>query len=436
MRTKNRIFAISILLVITFWVTDALVDFTFFSEGESFLDELVSPGPYEIYIRLLGTVFILIPGIIVSRIYDRHKKADTSLREINEDLKVAQHLTKIGNWKWLIATNKITWSDELCRINGWDPETPAPPFAGMDRFYTPESWKRLSGAVTEAVNTGKPYALELDQIRIDGTKLKTFSRGEADYDANGKIVSLHGTVLDITEQKALQEQLIAQDRLSSIGQLVSGVAHEINNPLTSVVGFSELLLNRDLPSDIKNDLKIIHEEAHRAAKIVKGLLYFTRQNPEGKTMVDINQIIQQALDLRTYEQQVNNIQVKTGFAESLPQIMGNASQLHQVFFNLIVNAEQAVLEAHGKGTINITTKQSGDNIRISVSDDGPGISPENMGKLFTPFFTTKGTGKGTGLGLSICHGIITEHGGSLYAESEVGKGAVFTIELPVPDKQT
>ncbi len=143
------------------------------------------------------------------------------------------------------------------------------------------------------------------------------------------------------------------------------------------------------------------------------------------------------LDLRAYEQKVNNIEVDTHFAVDLPEIIADGFQLQQVFLNIVINAEQSMLEAHGKGILTVTTDQVGDIIRASFADDGPGIAKENLGYLFDPFFTTKEEGKGTGLGLSICHGIITEHGGRIYAESELGKGATFVVELPVttPDKE-
>lgn len=223
---------------------------------------------------------------------------------------------------------------------------------------------------------------------------------------------------------------MAQDRLASIGQLASGIAHELNNPLTGVIGFSELLLGKDLPEDVKEDLVTINNEAKRTANIVKGLLTFARKQKTEKEPVDINSIIQGVLQLRSYEQRVNNIDVQVRFAPDLPRVTGNGSQLQQAFINIVVNAEQAMLEAHNRGRFTIATEQAGDRIRISFTDDGPGISPENMRNLFTPFFTTKEVGKGTGLGLSICHGIVTTHNGRIYAESELGKGATFVVELP------
>jgi signal transduction histidine kinase len=192
-----------------------------------------------------------------------------------------------------------------------------------------------------------------------------------------------------------------------------------------------MLLKRDLPEDVKDDLKIVNDEAQRTARIVKNLLIFARKQPEGKTAVDINENIRGVLNLRDHEQKVNNIRVITHFASDLPQVTGNSSQLQQVFFNIVINAEFFMLEAHQKGNLTITTERIGDFVQASFADDGPGISNENIKHLFIPFFTTKEVGKGTGLGLSICHGIITEHGGRIYAESEFGKGATFIVELPI-----
>ncbi len=251
------------------------------------------------------------------------------------------------------------------------------------------------------------------------------------FDEKGEITGAVHTSRDITQSRKIQEKLMAQDRLASIGLLVSGVAHEINNPLTGIIGFSDLLLQKNLPDDTKAELQVINDEAQRTARIVRNLLTFARKQPEGKLTVNLNVQIERVLSLRHHEQEMNNIQSNLDFAPDLPQVTGNASQLQQVFFNIVVNAEQAMFGAHNKGFLTITTERVGDNVRVSFADDGPGITPENMNRLFTPFFTTKEVGKGTGLGLSICHGIITEHGGKIYAESGPGKGATFILELPV-----
>lgn len=287
------------------------------------------------------------------------------------------------------------------------------------------------GKYREAIQTGQTMRWEEISIYPTGKKVGEVSVAPM-FDANGKCTQLIGTVRDITEQRQLQEKLVVTDRLASIGQLVSGIAHELNNPLTGVIGFSELLANRkDLPADAKEDLNAIVSEARRAAQVVKGLLTFARKQGSEKQPVDVHSIIQGILQLRSNEQKVNNVEASTHFAPDMPQVIGNLLQLQQVFINIIMNAEQAIIEAHNKGKLTISTERADDMVRVSFADDGPGISPENMNKLFTPFFTTKETGKGTGLGLSICHGIVTEHGGKVYAESELGKGATFIVELPI-----
>ena len=251
------------------------------------------------------------------------------------------------------------------------------------------------------------------------------------FDEKGEVVGTVHITEDITGRKKMEEQLIVTDRLASIGELSSGIAHELNNPLTGVIGFSQLLLEKDVPDDVREDLEIIHSEAQRTAKVVKNLLTFARKHDTEKGLVNINSNIEKVLELRAYEQKVSNIQVNTRFAPDLPEIMADYFQLQQVFLNIIINAEHFMIEANNRGTLTITTERTGDIIRASLADDGPGIPKENLGHLFDPFFTTKEVGKGTGLGLSICHGIITEHGGRIYAESELGKGATFIVELPI-----
>ncbi len=236
---------------------------------------------------------------------------------------------------------------------------------------------------------------------------------------------------DITERKRIEEQLITTSRLATIGELASGVAHEINNPLTSVIGFSELLLERPLPDDIRADLSIIRNEAERAARVVKNLLTFARKHPNERQAVNVNDVIGKVLELRAYDQKVNNILVTTLFASAMPNLMADGFQLQQVFFNLIINAEYFMIESHKKGNLTIATEVTGGLVRASIADDGPGISEENLKHLFNPFFTTKPVGKGTGLGLSICHGIISAHGGRIFVESALGKGTKFTVELPL-----
>ena len=285
--------------------------------------------------------------------------------------------------------------------------------------------------VQKAFQDGKSHTVEMTKVMPSGEVAFWENTANPIRDAGGRVVSCLEVAKNITDRKKMQEQLILTERLASIGQLAAGMAHELNNPLTGVIGFSEVLLEKDLPENIKEELVTINREARRAAKVVKGLLTFTREQGAEKTLMDINSIIQSILQLRSYEQRARKIEVDTRFASDLPQVMGNGVQLQQVFLNIIINAEQAMVGAHGRGKLTVATERVGNIVRASITDDGPGISPNNMKKLFTPFFTTREVGKGTGLSLSICHGIVTEHGGKLYAESKLDAGATFVVELPI-----
>ncbi len=232
-------------------------------------------------------------------------------------------------------------------------------------------------------------------------------------------------------EKRLQQELSLSRQLAIIGEVASGIAHEINNPLTGVLGLSELLLSRDLPNDVKKDIQSIRDEARRIARIVEGLLIFARKRKPGQEYLDLNDIIKRILELRSYEMKIHNIQVVTQLAPDIPRTMADPGQIQQVFLNVILNAEKEMVMAHNKGKLLIRTEKVGNIIKISFADDGRGIPPEIMDKIFQPFFTTREVGSGVGLGLSICHGIVTAHQGKIYAESEYGKGATFIVELPV-----
>jgi signal transduction histidine kinase len=213
--------------------------------------------------------------------------------------------------------------------------------------------------------------------------------------------------------------------------MASGVAHELNNPLTSVIGLSQLLIGEDLPESLKEDLRGIRSEAQRAAAVVKGLLTFAREHAPHKQPVQVNDVLQDVLKLRAYEQHINNIQVHTRLDPALPLVTADAFQLQQVFLNIVLNSEQAMGETNRHSKLSVVSAREGEGIRVSISDNGPGIAPENLARIFNPFFTTKEVGKGTGLGLSICYGIVKNHGGNISARSEAGRGATFIVDLPL-----
>ena len=230
--------------------------------------------------------------------------------------------------------------------------------------------------------------------------------------------------------KATQAQLIQSEKLSAVGEFVAGVAHELNNPLTSVIGFAELLKEVDLHPKHRGYLQYIVKSTERCHKIVQGLLSFARQHPPERVLLNVNDLISGVLEILAYEMRTSNIEVQRQFDPALPKILGDSHQFQQVVLNILNNARQAIETTGSNGMIRIGTECNGAHVRIIVEDNGPGIQPENLTKVFDPFFTTKAVGKGTGLGLSLCYGIIREHGGIITAQSLPGRGATFIIEVP------
>ena len=307
------------------------------------------------------------------------------------------------------------------------------------KLVTPEQIDFIFKEYNKLFRTGEPIRnLVYECVLKDGER--RLVEGYVNLIKKGDwIEGFQGTLRDITERKRqeeerrqLEQKAQVTSRLASVGEMAAGVAHEINNPLTGVIGYAQLLMDRgDIPSDIRRDLAAINDGAQRVASIVKRLLVFSRQVKPERRFIDINELIESTLALRAYHLRVNNIKVTTQLAPDLLETMADPGQLQQVFLNLVVNAETEMKLAHGKGKLIITTEKSDNTIKICVKDDGPGIKPEVMDRIFDPFFTTREVGQGTGLGLSLCHGIVAEHNGKTYAESKLGKGATFVVELPV-----
>jgi PAS domain S-box-containing protein len=263
----------------------------------------------------------------------------------------------------------------------------------------------------------------------NGTDADCVMTAAARKNENGNIIGYQGTIRDVTEKKRMERQLLQAEKLSSLGGILSGVAHELNNPLTSIVGISQLIMRKPVSDDMREKLETIHRESLRTSKIIQGLLTFAREHKPERIMISVNQILQESYRLREYEFKVDNIGIQLDLSEDVPLTAADPYQLQQVFINLINNSHDALVTGGGKALV-IRSLYRDDSIVIEFEDDGPGISPETIGFIFDPFFTTKEVGKGTGLGLSVAYGIIKEHGGKIDVESEPGKGTKFTVHLP------
>jgi PAS domain S-box-containing protein len=266
--------------------------------------------------------------------------------------------------------------------------------------------------------------------RKDGTTFPSSCVIVPLVDAREHVTHVVSVERDVTDELRLREQLVHTERLSAAGQLVSGVAHELNNPLQSVIGFAELLLDGEERSEPRQDLEMIRIEAMRAARIVRNLLSFVRRSPGTRTLESINQVVRSTVALRAYELETASIVVEERYEEGLPSVSINREEIQQVVLNLILNAEQAVQASQGRGRLSVRTAGGEAGVTVEIADDGPGVPWEHAGRIFEPFFTTKDVGEGTGLGLSIALGIAEAHGGDLNLVSS-SSGACFRLLLPV-----
>jgi signal transduction histidine kinase len=250
------------------------------------------------------------------------------------------------------------------------------------------------------------------------------------FEADSKLAGVIISVRDITREKKFEQQVVQSERLAAMGAMIGGVAHELNNPLTSILGVSDLLQDSQTTDSARKQIAILQQQARRAAEIVHNLTYFATPPTPGKTRVNLGDIVERTLNLHSYSLRKNNITVDFIREQGLPYVQGDPHQLMQIFLNLILNAEQAIREARDRGTLRIRLGTTGQSVWASFLDDGPGIPPDILVSIFDPFYTTKRPGRGTGLGLSICKSVMKEHNGTVEAANVPGGGAVFTVALP------
>jgi PAS domain S-box-containing protein len=273
--------------------------------------------------------------------------------------------------------------------------------------------------------------LDLQVLRADGRAGQFSVNLSPMRDEQGHVSSIVVVMSDVTDAASLQSKLMHAEKMAAVGQLVSGVAHEVNNPLTAILGFADLLMeNSELPESARKDLRVILQEAQRTKQIVQNLLSFARQMPPQRKPVQLNPILKRTIQLRSYDLQSRGVSVTERLKDHLPFVVGDAHQLQQVFLNILNNAYDAVREAGQGARIEISTSCTDNYVEVSFRDNGPGISHPD--RIFDPFFTTKQVGEGTGLGLSICYGIVKEHGGEILCSNNTDdKGATFVVRLPI-----
>ena len=399
-------------------------------------------------IKLIGTF---------QDITDR-KRVEEELRQANErlllsDLKISENHSELPMWAvgvWTSRANEVVWSEELYNMYGFDPALPPPPYTEHQKLFTPESWERLSSALSNTIETGNPYELELETVRENESRGWMWVRGETVLDARGVIVGLWGAAQDITDRKLIEQeqrvrlesQLRQSQKMEAVGTLAGGIAHDFNNILAAIMGYTEIALEgeQEEGKSTQNELRSILQSANRAKGLVQQILTFSRRADAQLKLVDVNHelLITANLLKQTLPKMID---IRLELSEDVAPVMGDPYQIEQILMNLGTNSRDAMPDG---GTLTIATSQqavsglmclvcaqsfAGDYVVITVTDTGEGMEKEDLERIFEPFFTTKEVGKGTGLGLATIFGIVKSHGGHITCTSEQGKGTVFTVYL-------
>jgi PAS domain S-box-containing protein len=365
--------------------------------------------------------------------------AEQRLRRSEALLDEAQALAHIGSWEWDLGVDNVTRSKELCRIFGLSPEAFGTSPSSSYELVHPDDRERLRSAIEQATRELRSWEIEYRIVRRDGVRI-LLARGQVISDEEGKPVRMVGTAQDVTERREIESRAVLNDRMASVGLLAAGVAHEINNPLTYVIGNLDLVAEAlracppgSLPENgggVQEMIREAREGAERVKSIVGDLKTFSRAEEDRRVSLDPRRVLDLAANIASAQIRYRARLVKDYGA--VPDVSADEARLGQVFVNLLINAAQAIPGGQvDRHEIRMSTRtNAAGRVVMEVRDTGGGIPADVLGHIFDPFYTTKPVGSGTGLGLSVCHGIVTELGGEISAESEIGKGALFRVVLP------
>ena len=372
------------------------------------------------------------------------KRAEEALRRSEASLREAQRIAHFGNWQWNVVSNELRWSDEIYSIFGLTPQQFGATYEAFLERVHPEDREKVTQAVRQTLDAGKPYSLDHRVLRPDGEVRIVHERAEVVRDGAGKTVQMVGTVQDITEQKRIEAEFLRAQRMDSIGALAGGMAHDLNNALSPILMGIQLIRRQAHDPETQQMLTVMEANTHRGADMVRQVLTFARGRDGERELLNVGRLLREMENI-VRQTLPKSITVTAMVPRDLWPVLGNATQLHQVLLNLCINARDAMphggeltlaadnVELSAEEAKAMTDAAAGPYVMLLVSDTGTGIAPEVLPRLFEPFFTTKGPGKGTGLGLSTIARIVRNHGGFISVKSEVGAGSGFEIYFPRAD---
>lgn len=424
-------------------------------------------------ISISYVMLVAVYGLSKSRLFfmkylaDLEKKTE-ELQFTQFNLSRAQQIAHIGSWQLDIEKKTLYWSDEVYRIFGLEPKEINADYEIFLEFVHPEDRDSVNKAYTESVINKKPYEITHRIVLKDGTIKIVNERCETIYDKDGRALQSIGTVHDITEKRRIEEMMIQNEKMLSLGGMAAGMAHEIKNPLSGIIQTAGVISNRiGLKSGVQANIKaaedygismdaisnymdtreipkmlaLIEESVKRITSVIENMLSFSRKSEGVRSLMEVPEILDKTLSIAAtdYNKEegfyFQKISIKKEYSNSLSPVSCEVTQIQQVLLNILRNAVQAMIKAETVNPmliIRASLESDNDFVVIEVEDNGPGISEEVRKRIFEPFFTTKKEGQGTGLGLSISYYIITQnHSGEMYVESQLGRGCKFVIKLPV-----